>query len=162
MQDASAYSAPRSCAVHFAECWTCAASWYKAEWNVSLGLADIPWNLKISKHTGETSHLQYYDNALKQWSPPCCPCDLCELFPNVCISLRLFLTIPAKVASAERIFSKLKLAKNYLRSAMSQTRLVDLARLNIESSIARQVDFDSGIRSFANKNTRKSLIQYNS
>jgi len=72
------------------------------------------------------------------------------------------LTIPAKVASAERIFSKLKLAKNYLRSAMSQTRLVDLARLNIESSIARQVDFDSGIRSFANKNTRKSLIQYNS
>jgi len=61
------------------------------------------------------------------------------------------LTIPAKVASAERIFSKLKLAKNYLRSAMSQTRLVDLARLNIESSIARQVDFDSGIRSFAIK-----------
>jgi len=41
---------------------------------------------------------------------------------------------------------------------MSQTRLIDLARLNIESSIARQVDFDSGIRNFANKNTRKSLI----
>jgi len=42
---------------------------------------------------------------------------------------------------------------------MSQTRLVDLARLNIEPSIARQVDFDSVIRNFANKNTRKSLIQ---
>jgi len=41
---------------------------------------------------------------------------------------------------------------------MSQTRLVDLARLNIESSIARQVDFDSVITKFANKNTRKSLI----
>jgi len=41
---------------------------------------------------------------------------------------------------------------------MSQTRLVDLARLNIESSIARQVDFDSVIRNFANKHTRKSLI----
>ena len=38
---------------------------------------------------------------------------------------------------------------------MSQTRLVDP---NIESSIARQVDFDSVIRNFANKNTRKSLI----
>jgi len=41
---------------------------------------------------------------------------------------------------------------------MSQTRLADLARLNMESSIARQVDFDSVIRNFAKKNTRKSLI----
>jgi len=41
---------------------------------------------------------------------------------------------------------------------MSQTRLLDLARLNIESSIARQVDFDTVIRNFSNKNTRKSLI----
>jgi len=41
---------------------------------------------------------------------------------------------------------------------MSQTRLVDLERLNNESSIARQVDFDSVIRKFANKNTRKLLL----
>ena len=68
------------------------------------------------------------------------------------------MTIPAKVASVERFFSKLKLVKNYLRSAMSQTRLVDLERLNIESSIARQVDFDSVVRNFANTNTRKSLL----
>jgi len=79
-------------------------------------------------------------------------------FPNVRISLRIFLTIPATVASVEIFFSKLKLVKSYLRSAMSQTRLVDLARLNIESSIARQVDFHSVIRNSANKNTRKSLI----
>ena len=125
---------------------------------MSLGLTDIPRNLKISKHTGETNHLQYFDNALKQWSPPCGPCGLCELFPNVCISLIVFLTIPATLASAERFFRKLKLVKNCMRSAMPQTRLVDLARLNTESSIARQVDFDSVIRSFANKNARKSLI----
>jgi len=36
---------------------------------------------------------------------------------------------------------------------MSQIRLVDLERLNIESSIARQVDFDSVTRNFSNKNT---------
>ena len=70
--------------------------------------------------------------------------------------------IPVTVASGERFFNKLKLVKNYLRSAISQTRLVDLARLNIESSIARKVDFDSVIRNFANKNTRKSLRLYNS
>ena len=124
---------------------------------MSLGLADIPRNLKISKHSGEPNHFQYFDNALKQWSPPCGPCGLCELFSNVCISLRIFLTIPATVASAERFFSKLKLVKSYLRSTMSQTRLVELARLNIESSIARQVDFDRVIRNFANKKARKSL-----
>jgi len=45
------------------------------------------------------------------------------------------LTIPATVASAERFFSKLKLVKNYLRSAMSQAQLVDLTRLNIELSL---------------------------
>jgi len=154
VQNASAKSAQRRCAVHFADCWTCATSWYKIEAIVSLGLADIPRNPKISKYTGETSHLRYFDNALK-WSPPCGPC---ELFPNLCIGLRILLTIPATVASAERFFSKLKLVKNYLRSAMSPTWLVDLTRLNIVYSIARQVDFDSVIRNFANKNTRKSLI----
>jgi len=40
---------------------------------------------------------------------------------------------------------------------MSQTRLVDLARLSIKPSIARQVDFDSVIRNFANKEARKTL-----
>jgi len=58
------------------------------------------------------------------------------------------LTIPATIASAERFVSKLKLVKNYLRSAMTPTRPVDLARLNIESGIARQVNFDSVIRNF--------------
>jgi len=31
---------------------------------------------------------------------------------------------------------------------MSQTRLVDLARLNTESNIAKQADFESVIRTF--------------
>jgi len=39
------------------------------------------------------------------------------------------------------------------------TRHVDLARLYIEFSIASQVDFDSVIRNFVNKNARKSLTQ---
>ena len=72
------------------------------------------------------------------------------------------MTIPAKVASAERNFSKLKLAKNYLRSALLQTRLVDLAGLNIESSIAREVDFDNVMRNFSNKNTVPENRSYNS
>ena len=34
-----------------------------------------------------------------------------SLFPNIFIALRLFLTLPVSVASAERSFSKLKLIK---------------------------------------------------
>ena len=41
-----------------------------------------------------------------------------SIFPNISISLRMFLTAPATVASAERSFSKLKFIKNYLRSTM--------------------------------------------
>ena len=63
---------------------------------------------------------------------------------------------PARVASAERSFSKLKLMKSYLRSTMGQDYLPNLARLSIESDIAKQIDFDS--RSFAKKKARKATL----
>jgi hypothetical protein len=66
------------------------------------------------------------------------------------------LTIPATVTSVEKSVSKLILIKNCLRSTMSQTRLVDLARLSIESSIAIEINFESVIRNFAGKNVRKA------
>lgn len=48
-----------------------------------------------------------------------------DIFPNVLIVLRIFLTIPVPVtvASAERCFSKLRLIKNYLRSTLADERL---------------------------------------
>ena len=39
-----------------------------------------------------------------------------SIFPNLCVSLRVFLTAPATVTSAERSFSKLNPIKNDLRS----------------------------------------------
>ena len=81
-----------------------------------------------------------------------------RIFPNLSVSLRMFLTAPATVASAERSFSKLKLIKNYLRSTMGQDRLNSLARLSIESNIAKQIDFDNVIRNFAKKKARKAII----
>ena len=54
-------------------------------------------------------------------------------------------------------FSKLKLVKNYLGSTMSQDRLVDLARLSIESEIARKINFDV-ITRLALKKARKAPL----
>ena len=42
---------------------------------------------------------------------------------------------------------------------MSQDRLNNLARLSIESDIAKQIDFDTVIRSFAKKKARKALFK---
>ena len=48
-----------------------------------------------------------------------CRMGLVPLFPNVNVAMRILLTLPITVASAERSFSKLKLIKTYLRSTMS-------------------------------------------
>jgi len=41
--------------------------------------------------------------------------NLQDIYPNIEIALRIFLTIPLTTVSCERSFSKLKLIKNYLR-----------------------------------------------
>ena len=50
--------------------------------------------------------------------------DACleSLFPNVCINLRIFCTLPVTVASAEKSFSQLKRIKSYSRSAIQWLR----------------------------------------
>lgn len=78
-----------------------------------------------------------------------------DLFTNLWIALRILLTIPVTVASGERSFSKLKLIKTYLRSSMSQERLVALATLSIENEEARDLNFQELIKSFAESKARK-------
>lgn len=51
------------------------------------------------------------------------------LFPNVCIALRLFCTLPVSVADAERSFISLKRIKSYWQYMMGQERLCGLQLL---------------------------------
>lgn len=81
-----------------------------------------------------------------------------SLFPNVCIALRIFCTLPVSVAQAERSFSVLSRIKNCLRSTMGQQRLSDLGVLSIESRLARTLNFDSIIQTFAEKKARRVLL----
>ena len=78
-----------------------------------------------------------------------------ESFPNVCIVFRILLTIPVKVASVERSFSKLKLIKYYLRSTMSQERLSGLAILSIEKEMLAELKCKNLISNFATQKSRK-------
>lgn len=84
--------------------------------------------------------------------------SLMGLFPNCCVALRIYCTLPFTVAQAERSFSVLKRIKNYLRSTMCQMRLTSLGTLAVESELAKQVNFDVIIESFANKKARKAAV----
>ena len=84
--------------------------------------------------------------------------NLESVFSNISIALRILLTLPVTVASAERSFSKLKLIKNYLRSIMGQERLVNLAILGIESDLVKSIDFDCIINSFAAEKARRVVL----
>lgn len=76
--------------------------------------------------------------------------------PEVATVLKLFLTIPVTSATAERLFSKLKLIKSYLRSTMAQQRLSDLSVLSIENEKIRSLDINMLVDKFAEKNARRS------
>ena len=79
-----------------------------------------------------------------------------NLFPNICIVLRIFLTLPVTVASAERSFSVLARIKNHCRATMGQKRLNGLAILAIESKMARTINYVDIIEDFAQQKARKA------
>ncbi len=52
----------------------------------------------------------------------------------------------------------MKLIKNYLRSTMSQERLVGLAMMSIEHEILQEIDIESIMKDFAEKKARKVVF----
>ena len=73
------------------------------------------------------------------------------------IGLRIFLTIPATVASAERSFSTLKRVKSVLQSTMCQDRLSSLGVLAVEQDLVRKCDVDTVIDRFVRRKARKAI-----
>ncbi|KAK0137692.1 Zinc finger MYM-type protein 1 [Merluccius polli] len=78
-----------------------------------------------------------------------------EVFPNMWVALRIAVTLPVTVASAERSFSKLKLLKTYLRSTMTQERLNGLALMSINQEVSTQITFEETINEFAIRKSRR-------
>uniref|UniRef100_K7F0Z9 HAT C-terminal dimerisation domain-containing protein n=1 Tax=Pelodiscus sinensis TaxID=13735 RepID=K7F0Z9_PELSI len=84
-----------------------------------------------------------------------CSNNMEDIYPNIYITLRILLTSPMTVASAERSFSKLKLIKNYLRSTMSQERFVGLSIISIKNDLCKEMDFKDIIEECAAKRARQ-------
>ena len=61
-----------------------------------------------------------------------------SVFPNIEIALRLYLTLMVSNCKGEMSFSRLKMTKNQLRSAMDQKRLNNLSIMSIENDILKQ------------------------
>lgn len=81
-----------------------------------------------------------------------------NMFPNMCILYRIYLTIPVTSANAERSFSRGTLIKSYLRTRMGQERFSGLSLISIEREVACRCDYDEVIDNFAAiKNRRKKL-----
>ena len=75
--------------------------------------------------------------------------ELNEIYPNMAIRLRVLLTTPVTVASAERSFSRMKIIKNVLRSTMNNDRLSALGMISIETETARSLDYEDLVNRFA-------------
>ena len=77
----------------------------------------------------------------------------------MCVALRTFISIPVSMSQGEHSFSKLALVKNCLRSTMGQDRLSALAMLSLERDLARKLNYDSIIDSFASRRARRIRLQ---
>jgi hypothetical protein len=77
------------------------------------------------------------------------------LFSEVDKLLRLFLTVPATSATAERTFSVLRRLKSYLRATMGQERLNNVILLSIYQPKFDDLDIHGIAKKFAACNERR-------
>ena len=72
-----------------------------------------------------------------------------RVFPNVEISLRIFLTLMVTNCTTERSFSQMKRIQNPNKTTMRQKRLESLSLLMIEADLLCQINFENLIKDFA-------------
>jgi hypothetical protein len=88
---------------------------------------------------------------------------LSETFPQCIKLIKIILTLPISVSSAERSFSALKRIHTYLRNSQSEDRLSDLALISVEKNILLKLKsesnfYDMVIDEFLKKDRRIELV----
>ena len=78
-----------------------------------------------------------------------------DLYPNISIALKIYLSTPATNCSAERSFSVLGRINSCLRTSQTQERLNHLAILAIENDLTVKLDFENVISVFTSTKARR-------
>ena len=65
-----------------------------------------------------------------------------SVFPNIETALRIYLSTMCSNCFGQRLFSKLNLIRNHLRSAIKDDRLIVLRIMNIETKLLNLIEFD--------------------
>jgi len=113
------------------------------------------WYKFVDKHHSDLGCQSNFHNAL---SKIFVENNYREVFPMVFRLARLYLSIPVSSATPERTFSCLKRLLNWQRNAMGHERLSSLAMINIEKSELANVNIESVIDKFAEKDRKKKFI----
>lgn len=87
----------------------------------------------LAKQTFKDTDLDNINACLKE------VCTLDAAFPALKKVLQIALTIVVSTASCEQSFSSLRRIKSYLRSTMSEERLVNLATLSTEKDLTKKI-----------------------
>ena len=107
---------------------------------------------KLAKHTLNGKQLDEVINVLHELSP------LRTAFPLLVKLIQIALTIAVSTAHCERSFSALKRIKSYLRSTMTQQRLVNLAILSIEKELSQGLSLDNVVNQFASQDKNRRIM----
>ncbi|ESO04079.1 hypothetical protein HELRODRAFT_173156 [Helobdella robusta] len=83
-----------------------------------------------------------------------------ELLSELVKFLNIFVTIPTTSATDERSFSGLRRLKTYLRSTMGQKRLNSVSLLHFHKDVANEMDLDSIINEFIQRNDQRKSTFY--
>ena len=76
------------------------------------------------------------------------------LFPSVARVYRLLITAPLSVCKSERLFSKLKILKTFLRSKMIKERSDDLVVLSCEKDVTDKMNLQAVVQAWENVRSR--------
>lgn len=106
----------------------------------------------IAKRTLKDKNITTINDVLLEIVP------LREAFPVLVKLLQIALTIVVSTAECERSFSTLKRTKTYLRSTMSEQRLVDLAVLSIEKELSLKLSLDEVVDAFAAQDKNRKIM----
>ena len=105
----------------------------------------------VAKHTLEEKDLISISDALREIYPLRVP------FPTLIRLLQIALTIVVSTAECERSFSCFKRTTSFLRSTMSEQRLINLAILSIERDLSANISMDEVVQKFAGRDKNRRI-----